>query len=196
MTWIKLCGLVRPEDVEFAGELGVNAVGIVAVPESPRFVSLAEARQISRAPRGDCRLTLVVRDAGRELITVYIEACNPDLLQFHGNESPAYCASFGMPYIKVVRSGSPADLTELGAHTEAAFWMMDVKHSISQAPDLFAQGDSRPWILAGGLGVQNVADRIRLLHPYGVDVSRGIEREPRKKDHQLMRAFIHAVRSI
>ncbi len=193
MTWIKLCGLVQPDDFRLAVELGVDAIGVVAVPDTLRCISLDDAQILGDINRDTSLLAMVTQDGAEAWIKAYISACRPDLLQFHGHETPQFCASFGLPYIKVARSLDQAELVSLAAHGEARYWMLDLKTEIAEIPGMVAELPV-PWILAGGLNVQNVADQIRRLQPFGVDVSRGIEELPRKKNRDKMRAFVHAIR--
>lgn len=188
-TWIKLCGFCCEEDFGFAVELGVNAIGVICVPDTPRFVEPEELPTLAHLPRGHSQLVLVFQDASSEFVQACIEVAKPDILQFHGDESAFYCRSFGLPYIKATRDGR--QLPKLLEHTFAHALLIDVPELIRPIHALQIQ---KPIILAGQLSPINVAATIRKYKPFGVDVSRGIELEPRKKDHLLMTQFVAAVR--
>ena len=188
-TWIKYCGICRVEDFAFAVELGVNAVGVICVPNTPRFVDFEELRTLARLPRGHSQLVLVFQNASSEFVSACIEIANPDVLQFHGNESAFYCTSFGLPYIKATRDGQ--QIPKLLEHTNAHAILIDIPELMRPIHALQIQ---KPIIMAGQLNDANVAASIRKHKPFGVDVSRGIEMEPRIKDHMLMTQFAAAVR--
>ncbi len=178
------------EDFAFAVELGVNAVGVICVPNTPRFVELEELAKLARLPRGHSQLVLVFQNASSEFVTTCIEIARPDVLQFHGDETAFYCASFGLPYIKATRDGQ--QISKLLDHSAAHAILIDIPELMRPIHALQIQ---KPIILAGQLTELNVGACIRKHKPFGVDVSRGIEIEPRKKDHILMTQFAEAVRA-
>ncbi|NUO18517.1 phosphoribosylanthranilate isomerase [bacterium] len=190
-TWIKFCGLCRPEDFAYAVELGVNAAGVVCVPNTPRFLDLEELRALSRLPRGNTKFVLVFQDASAEFVKVCIDIAEPDVLQFHGTESAFFCLTFGIPYIKATRDGR--HITALLDHTQARAILIDIPELMRPIQSLQIKN---PIVLAGQLSPANVLSVINRHKPFGVDVSRGIELEPRKKDHLLMTQFVSAVRGM
>ncbi|MCC6475636.1 phosphoribosylanthranilate isomerase [bacterium] len=185
--WVKYCGIRCIEDAEFAIQLGVDAIGVVVVPSSPRCAVRRELRSISRIRRGQAKLVLVTQDQARDDVVECLELLEPDLIQFHGNENREFSESFELPYIKATKD--PVNLEYLREHRSAFAHLVDsevfVASEIRDLPRL---------IIAGGLTCENVAERISMHKPWGVDVSRGIERSPGVKDQTLMRHFLQAVR--
>lgn len=200
-TRIKFCGLRRPRDVAAAVALGVDALGFILVPASPRFVGPDAAAKLRRALPPFVASVLLFKDADAGFVQEAIDAVRPDLLQFHGGEDTAFCASFGLPYLKAVAMGGPVSLrAEARRHAGAAALLLD-----AHAPGgMGGRGETFAWtalpklakpvVLAGGLTAANVGRGIALLAPYAVDVSSGIESRPGIKDHDKMRAFVRAVR--
>ncbi|MFT4047413.1 MAG: phosphoribosylanthranilate isomerase [Solimonas sp.] len=202
---IKFCGLRRARDVDAAVTLGVDAIGLILVPASKRYVEpeLAAKLRIGLPPFVSSVLLFKDPDAG--FVQEAIDAAKPDLLQFHGAEPPEFCASFGLRYLKAIAmGGKPRSTTGLRAearrYEDAAGLLLD-----SHAPGgLGGRGETFDWralpkvatplVLAGGLDAGNVGRGIAALKPYAVDVSSGIERRPGVKDADKMQAFIAAVR--
>lgn len=199
-TRIKFCGMTRAEDVALAAQLGVDAIGIVLVPKSPRYVAPAAAAHL----RAATKLTTVAlfQNADASFVRRAIDEMHPDLLQFHGDEDERFCAAFGIPYVKAVSMHAPQDLSKLAdAFVSAAALLLD-SHS---AGGLGGTGHAFDWsavtqvdkpvILAGGLHAANVGAGIARVHPAAVDVSSGIEQKPGVKDSAKMRDFVDAVRA-
>lgn len=141
-------------------------------------------------------------DADAEQVSRIIGIMRPGLLQFHGRETPDFCRSFGLPYIKSVPMGSNVDPLEWAmAHPEALGMLLD-SNAIGEAGGSGETFDAHNielpaganWILAGGLNPDNVAGLIKQMQPYAVDVSSGVENAPGVKCNDLMRAFTAAVR--
>ncbi|MBK8129811.1 MAG: phosphoribosylanthranilate isomerase [bacterium] len=190
-VWLKFCGFCDPTDLSLAVALGVDAVGLVCVPDSPRGVSRRELAKLAAVPRGSSQLVLVFQNPSSDYVQECLAIVEPDVLQFHGDERPEFAESFDYVYIKAVRGRQQIGMFH--AHTEADAWLID--DADYERNDLL-QAAETPLILAGGLTPDNVQTRIRAVQPYGVDVARGIELEPRKKDPIKMIAFNHAVRSL
>ncbi len=204
-TRIKLCGMTREEDVRLACELGADAVGLIFSERSPRQLDLAQGSALRALVLPTVSAVVLVIDQTFDAIAEIIERARPDLLQFHGSEDDAFCASFGLPFFKALpmRGLAASDVPALLArYPSAAGFVLD-----GHAPgamggsgerfdwDLLAHERPRqPWLLAGGLDPANVADAVRALRPWGVDVSSGIESSPGIKDPARMRAFVKAVR--
>jgi phosphoribosylanthranilate isomerase len=206
-TRIKICGITRTEDALCAAHEGADAIGLVFAPESPRCIAVEQARAISAdLPPFVTRVGLFV-NATTDEVQAVLNAVPIDLIQFHGEESPDFCAAFARPYIKAVRMRPGLDVhAEAGRYAGAAGVLVD-------AFDESARGGTgksfdwmrvprdigKPLILAGGLTPENVAQAVRTVSPYAVDVSSGVEASPRAskpiKDHAKIRAFIRAVRS-
>ncbi len=205
-TRIKICGITRPGDALAAAEAGADAVGLVFYPQSPRYLAAERAVGIRDAlPPFVQTVALFVNPDAAQVAQV-IGRVRPGLLQFHGDETPAFCAQFGMPYIKAyrVKSGvrSEVDLLEyLRPFSGAAAWLLDsyVEEygGVGESFDwsLAPQRRERPLILSGGLKRGNVAEAIRRVHPWGVDVSSGVESAKGIKDAAKIAAFIEEVRN-
>jgi phosphoribosylanthranilate isomerase len=201
-TRIKICGITSVDDGLTAARHGADAIGLVFHRPSPRYVTLERAQEIASClPPFVARAAVLVNQSARDLDEI-IRACRPDLLQFHGEESPNFCRSFGIPYLRALRVRPGIDLLEsLSPYDDAAGWLLD-----AYRPDLYGgagetfdwslipQGTTRPVILSGGLNAANVGDAIRRLRPWGVDVSSGVESAKGAKDARLIAAFIAGVR--
>ena len=208
-TRIKFCGLTRAEDVAEACALGVDAVGFVFAARSKRLVSSATAADLrdSLQPFVDA-VALFMGNAADEVRDV-IAAVRPTILQFHGDEDDAFCAGFGMPYLKAIAMGGDAAVDGaalLRRYPRASGFLFDSNASgqaggsghtfdWSRIP-----GDvAKPYLLAGGLHPDNVFDAIRVTGCWGVDVSSGIEASgiesaPGIKDAASMRRFVAEAR--
>jgi phosphoribosylanthranilate isomerase len=199
-TRVKFCGMTRPADAEIAVQLGADAIGLILVPGSPRFIDLAQAAMIRRRLPPFVQAVALFRNAAVDEVRRALEALQPDLLQFHGNESPEYCASFGRPYLRAVPMKHGADLAEWERRFAAASALLLDAHG---AGELGGQGRTfdwgairatRPFVLAGGLIPDNVGAAVRAARPYAVDVASGIEQAAGVKDVAKMRRFIEEVR--
>ncbi len=205
-TRIKICGITRPGDALAAAQAGADAVGLVFYPQSPRYLAAERALGIRDAlPPFVQTVALFVNPDAAQVAQV-IGRVRPAMLQFHGDETPAFCAQFGMPYIKAcrVKSGvrSEVDLLEyLRPFSGAAAWLLDsyVEEygGVGESFDwsLAPQRLERPLILSGGLARGNVAEAIRRVRPWGVDVSSGVESAKGIKDAAKIAAFIEEVRN-
>ncbi len=193
--------MTRAEDLAFAAGLGVDAVGFVLVPKSPRYLSPERAAELRCALPPFVATVALFQNADALFVHRALAELQPDLLQFHGEEPEEFCAGFGMPYLKAVSMHAPQDLTRLAAQFPSAAALLLDSHPAGELGgtgrrfDWSATGASpKPIVLAGGLTADNVADALRKLRPYAVDVSSGIESAPGLKDSAKMRAFVEAVR--
>ncbi len=205
-TRIKICGITRPGDALAAAEAGADAVGLVFYPRSPRYLAAERAVGIRDALPPFVQTVALFVNADAAQVAQVIGRVRPGMLQFHGDETPAFCAQFGMPYIKAcrVKSGvrSEVDLLEyLRPFSGAAAWLLD-SHveeygGVGESFDwsLVPQRRERPLILSGGLERGNVAEAIRRVRPWGVDVSSGVESAKGVKDAAKIAAFIEEVRN-
>jgi len=201
-TRIKICGITRLEDARAAAQAGADAIGLVFYPRSPRFLSLEWARELrNELPPFVMPVALFVNPAAAEVYTV-LERVRPAMLQFHGEESPAFCAQFGVPYLKACRVRPGVDLLEyLRPFSGAAGWLLD-SHveeygGVGESFDwsLVPAERSHPLVLSGGLMRENVAEAIRCVRPWAVDVSSGVESAKGIKDAARIAAFITEVRN-
>jgi phosphoribosylanthranilate isomerase len=199
----KICGITRIEDALAAVEAGADAIGLVFYAKSPRAVNVQQARAIIAAlPPFVTTVGLFVNASRCELGEI-LDAVPLDLLQFHGDETPADCEGYHRPYIKALRVKVGDDIAaSCKAYAGASGILLDtyvegVPGGTGEAFDwsLVPKDLSKPIILAGGLSATNVAQAIAQVHPYAVDVSGGVEQSKGIKDHAKIRAFIQAVHS-
>ena len=200
-TRVKICGMTREADIAAAAALGADALGFVFYPPSPRCVTLARARQLrAEVPPFVASVALFVNAAAAE-VSRAIDALRPDLLQFHGEESPAYCGQFGLPYLKACRVKPETRLLEyFQDFSAAAGWLADAfvegYGGAGTAFDwsLVPVERDRPLVLSGGLTRENVREAIRRVRPWAVDVSSGVESAKGIKDAAKIAAFMNEVR--
>ncbi|AKA25430.1 N-(5'-phosphoribosyl)anthranilate isomerase [Pseudomonas chlororaphis] len=185
-----------------AVEAGADAIGLVFYARSPRAVNVQQARAIIAAlPPFVTTVGLFVNASRCELGEI-LDAVPLDLLQFHGDETPADCEGYHRPYIKALRVKAGDDIAgACVAYARASGILLDtyvegVPGGTGEAFDwsLVPQGLSKPIILAGGLSAENVGQAIARVRPYAVDVSGGVEQSKGIKDHARIRAFMQAVR--
>lgn len=199
-TRIKICGITRPVDARAAAEAGADAVGLVFYPPSPRYLSLERAVEIRDAlPPFVQTVALFVNPDAAQVAQV-IGRVKPSLLQFHGEETPAFCEEFGLPYVKACRVKPGVDtLKYLRAFMRASAWLLDSHVTeyggVGERFDwsLVPAERERPLILSGGLAPGNVREAIRTVRPWGVDVSSGVESAKGIKDAAKIAAFIAEV---
>jgi phosphoribosylanthranilate isomerase len=201
-TRVKICGITSVADGLAAARHGADAIGLIFYPPSPRLVTLERAREIAASlPPFVGRVAVFVNPAASEVDAV-IRACRPDLLQFHGEEAAGFCRSFGVPYLRALRMRQGVDLLEsLSPYGDAAGWLLDAFREelyggTGEAFDwgVIPRGLARPLILSGGLDSGNVAEAIRRVRPWAVDVSSGVEAAKGVKDERRIAAFMERVR--
>lgn len=200
-TRIKFCGLTRPEDVAEAVRVGADAIGFVLDPRSRRYLEPARAAQLRAQLPAFVQAVALFRDADAAAVQRAIRQLQPDLLQFHGEESAEFCSSFGQRYIKAVAMAGAVNPLAVQAEHAAACGLLLDGHAPGQ---LGGAGQSFDWsqvpsglghwVLAGGLDADNVGHAITMARPHAVDVSSGIESAPGIKCAARMLAFIRAVR--
>jgi len=198
---IKICGLTRAEDVQAAVDAGADAVGFVFA-SSPRLVSIETAVHLSAyVPEGVLRVGLFMDQSEPEIGRV-VGAVPLDMLQFHGSETERECAAFGLPWLKAVAMQDAGSIERAEREFPGAAGLLLDSHGKGQRGGSGRQFDwslaspaaKNIW-LAGGLNAGNVAGAIRLVRPYAVDVSSGVEIEPGVKDAAKIRAFVVAVKN-
>lgn len=201
-TKVKICGITNTADAQVAVEAGADALGYIFYEKSPRFVALNAAAEISKQlPPFIMRVGVFV-NAPEDFVLRAIAECGLTMLQFHGDETPDFCSQFGLMSMKAFRMHGPETLSELPKYPTDAF-LLDAFSSTTLGGsgekfnwDLAVEAHKfgKPIFLAGGLTPGNVADAIRKVRPFGVDVSSGVESAPGKKDHAKVKAFITAAR--
>jgi len=199
---VKICGLTREKDVEAAVSAGADAVGF-NFTTSPRGISAAKAVQLSACiPEGVLRVGLFLNQEKSEIDRV-IDSVPLDVLQFHGNESQQQCSAFDIPWLKAVAMDNADSVRQAEHDYPAAMGLLLDSHSVGKFGGSGKVFDwslispvAKPVWLAGGLNAGNVAQAIRIVRPYAVDVASGVESAPGIKDAESIRAFINAVRDV
>jgi phosphoribosylanthranilate isomerase len=203
-TRIKICGLTRAQDVQAVVDSGADAVGLVFYEKSPRHVSVQQAALLARAvPPFVARVGLFVNPSV-EYVREVLAHVPLDVLQFHGEESPELCQQFGKSYLKAIRVKAGVDLVQCASRYSGAQGLLldayveGTQGGTGESFDwaLIPQNLPLPVILSGGLHAGNVAEAIRQVRPYAVDVSSGVEASKGIKDAAKVAAFIKEVKSI
>jgi phosphoribosylanthranilate isomerase len=197
-TRVKICGFTRVEDALCAASLGVDAIGVVFYPPSPRHVEIDQAVEIVRALPAFVSVVALFVNAEPVLINEVLCKVPVDCLQFHGEESAQDCRGFARPYIKAIRMQADSNVTALERqYFDAAGLLLDAYHPGIQGGsgngfdwDLIPVKRSLPIILAGGLTAENAGQAIQVVKPYALDVSSSVEAEKGIKDAEKMAAFI------
>lgn len=208
---VKICGLTAPDHVRAAADAGARYVGFVFFPKSPRHLEIETAAALAHlVPAGVAKVALTVNASDEELDGL-VAGVPLDMLQLHGKESPARVAEirarFGLPVMKAIGVADADDLAAIDLYSEVADQLLidakpprnaDLPGGNGLAFDwrLLAGRKywRRPWMLAGGLTPDNVAEAMRMTGARQVDVSSGVERAPGVKDGALIRAFVDAAR--
>ena len=198
MTKVKICGITNKDDALAAAEFGADALGFVFYPKSPRYIEPERAREIIEELPPFVTSVGVFVNEWKEKVEEIIEVSGIGAVQLHGEESPAYCASFrNVKVIKAFRVSDEFDPERLHDYTVDAC-LLDAysKDAYGGTGETFSWEIARRAsaygriILAGGLTPENVAQAIREAKPYAVDVSSGVERSPGVKDQEKVRAFL------
>ncbi len=207
-TRVKICGLKTPADIDAAVAAGVDAVGFVFYPPSPRAVTPnIAASLITRLPAGVDAVGLVVNASDAQFEA--IRAVAPiTLWQFHGDETPEDCQRLaaGQPWMKAARIGAQFPFEDFSLqYGQASAFLLDalvegyggggVPFDWQGIPQAWISANAPQVVLSGGLNVHNVGEAITRLHPCAVDVSSGVEISKGVKDHALMKQFIQVVRA-
>lgn len=203
-TRIKICGLTRAEDAAAAVAAGADALGVVLAP-SKRQVTLDQAAAVfADVPPLVARVGVFV-DAQADAVWEAVARLGLTAVQFHGDEAPETCAAAPVPVIKALRVEPGFDAADVGRYRGAvAALLLDTYVAGEHGGTGMAFDWDRvagllprdiPVVLAGGLGPDNVAEAVRTLRPYAVDVSSGVEQAPAVKDHAKVAAFCEAVRA-
>ncbi len=208
----KICGLRTLADVQAAAGAGAGYIGLVFFEKSPRNLSFAQARDLALvAPIGLAKVGLVV-DAGDDFLTAMLAGVPLDMVQLHGGESPARVAEirarFGLPVMKAIGVSGPDDLAQIAAYEAVADQiLLDAKAPRGAALPggnglafdwrlIAGRVWQKPWMLAGGLSPENVAEAVRESGAMQVDVSSGVESAPGRKDAARIAAFVQAAQGV
>jgi phosphoribosylanthranilate isomerase len=192
--------MTRPQDAEFAAEIGADAIGLVFYDKSARAVTIAQAKSVIAALPPFVAVVALFVDAAAEYVKQCIDELQIDLLQFHGQETPDYCEQFNKPYMKAIRMQPNTKLQQLCETYESATALLldsykpGVPGGTGETFDwsLIEQVD-KPIVLAGGLNADNVSAAIKQVKPYAVDVSGGVEQQKGIKNNEKMHKFVQEV---
>lgn len=204
MTRTKICGITRVEDALAAARSGADALGLVFYEKSPRYVSVQQAAQLAASVPPFVTLVGLFVNPSEDEVREVLRHVPLDVLQFHGEEDPGFCAQFARPYLKAVRVKPGVDLLQCAARYQGAQGLLldayiegtygGTGESFDWA--LIPRNLPLPVVLSGGLHAGNVADAIRELRPWAVDVSSGVETAKGIKDASKIAAFINEVKRI
>ena len=202
-TAVKICGITRPEDALAAARCGAHAIGLVFYRPSPRYVTPDKARDIIRKLPPFVTTVGLFVDAPAGEVSDVLSVAPVNLLQFHGAETPEFCRRFGLPYLKAVRVRAGVDLLQYASdyHDAKALLLdafVDGTHGGTGETfdwNLVPRELPLPVVLSGGLDAHNVADAVRKVRPWAVDVSSGVETGKGIKDAAKITAFMSGVRN-
>lgn len=208
---VKICGITTADAADATVRAGADFAGLMFHPKSSRNVDMAQAAALAGRMRGRVRLVTVMSDPADEALSAIVGVLKPDLIQLHGRETAervgAIRSRFGLPVMKVMSVATAEDLSGVAAYDDAADMLMfDAKAPAGAMREgghgaafdwqiLRGRKFQRPWLLAGGLNVENVARAVRACEAPGVDVSSGVETAPGKKSAEMIAAFVSAARN-
>jgi len=202
LTRVKICGITRAEDALAAAHNGADAIGLVFYQHSPRHVSIEQAAKLAGILPPFVSVVGLFVNADSSFVREVLAGAPLDLMQFHGDETPEFCAQFGKPYLKAIRVKAGVDLLQCAADFRSAKGLLLDAHvegvpgGTGKAFDwaLIPGNLSMPMVLSGGLAVENVAAAIKQVKPYAVDVSSGVEAGKGIKDEAKIARFMQEVK--
>ena len=200
-TRVKICGFTRVEDAVYAAQSGVDAIGLVFYPPSPRNVDIGQAIKIVNALPAFVSVVALFVDAPETRIREVLNNVPIDCLQFHGDEPANECRQYDKRYLKAIRMQPDINISRLAEdYHDAAGLLLDAYDSGIKGGtgspfnwDLVPKKSILPIVLAGGLDINNVKQAIHQVRPYAVDVSSGVEADKGIKDNVKMATFIREV---
>ncbi|WP_432740811.1 phosphoribosylanthranilate isomerase [Methylobacter sp. G7] len=200
-TRVKICGFTRVEDAVCAAQLGVDAIGLVFYPPSPRHVGIEQAVEIVKALPAFVTVVALFVDEQESRIHEVLAQVPVDCLQFHGDEPADACRLYGKRYMKALRMQDGIDIPGLALHYhDAAGLLLDAYHPGAKGGtgsrfdwNRIPEHCQLPIVLAGGLDENNARQAVQTVRPYAVDVSSGVEVEKGVKGALKMAAFIREV---
>ncbi len=204
---VKICGITSITDALTVVKFGADAIGLVFYEKSVRYVSLEQAKAICQALPPFITTVALFMNAGKQQVTRSLTEVHFDLLQFHGNESPEFCASFNHPYIKAVPMSGVSSLDDFKVYAEqypdAKAFLVD-SHAPNEAGGSGKVFDwkqipvdySAPIILAGGLNAENVTQAMQTTDVFALDVSSGVEASPGVKSTIKIKQFMQEVKRV
>ncbi|NOT19458.1 MAG: phosphoribosylanthranilate isomerase [Sideroxydans sp.] len=204
MTRIKICGITREQNLHAVANSGADAIGLVFYEKSPRHVSVQHAARLMQVVPPFVTVVGLFVNPTADYVRQVLATISLDVLQFHGEESPAFCEQFGKPYLKAIRVKAGVNLVECATEFSGAQGLLldafveGTQGGTGESFDwaLIPQNLALPVILSGGLNAGNVAAAIKQVRPYAVDVSSGVEAAKGIKDAAKVAAFIQEVKQI
>lgn len=201
-TRVKICGITRVKDAQAAALAGADALGLVFYPPSSRSLDFRQATALLREWPPLVTSVGLFLDPEPAWVQAVLERLPLDVLQFHGGETPEFCASFRRPYIKAVPMADGVDLADFAGRFDSAQALLLDSHGKGGSGGsgrVFDWGSvpsglPKPLIVAGGLTAGNVAEAVSRIRPWAVDVSSGVERSRGIKDPHLIAEFMRGVR--
>lgn len=206
---VKICGISEPQTLQAAIDAGARFIGLVFYPPSPRHVSFDTAWTLARMIPTGVRVVGLFVDPDDALLDQMATGIQLDMIQLHGQESPARVAEiksrYNIPVMKAIRVATADDLEYLDGYEAAADWLLfDAKPENAALPGgtgesfdwsiLENRSFKKPWMLSGGLTQDNVAEALSILSPTAVDISSGVESSRGVKDAGKIKAFIQTVK--
>ena len=200
-TRVKICGFTRVDEAVYAAHLGVDAIGLVFYPSSPRHVEIDQAQRIVKALPAFTSVVALFVDEQEARIREVLAQVAIDCIQFHGDEPAEACRIYGKRYIKAVRMQDGINIPALALdYHDAAGLLLDAYHPDAKGGtgsqfdwDLIPKQRTLSIILAGGLDADNAKQAVQTVRPYALDVSSGVEASKGIKDALKMAAFIKQV---
>jgi len=205
MVKIKICGMTNLEDAQSAVDFGADAIGFIFA-ESPRRVEPEKAKSVIKSLKGSVLKVGVFVNERIENIKRIAEACELDAIQLHGDETPDFCSKLSKwEVIKALRVKDEESLSVISDYRDVFAWLLDTysEQAYGGTGKTFdwdlavkAKDLGKPIILSGGLNIHNIEEALRVVRPYGVDISSSIEQKPGKKDIDLMRKIIGLIKPL
>lgn len=204
---VKICGITTVADALTVVEYGADAIGLVFYEKSVRYVSIAQAQAICQALPPFITTVALFMNADKQQVNACLAAMHIDLLQFHGEESPAFCSSFNRPYMKAIPMAGIGDVDAFTAYaeqyTDAKAFLVD-SHAVGEAGGSGRVFDwkqipvdyNAPIILAGGLNADNVAQAMQMTNVFALDVSSGVESSSGVKSRIKIKQFMQEVKRV
>lgn len=198
-TRVKICGITNLTDAIRAVDAGVDVLGFIFVPETPRYIEPSNAAKIIQSIPPFISTVGVFKDEEKRIIHGIVSETGVTYIQLHGSETPEYCDDFTLPVIKVIELNDKIDLETIDSYRVSAYLVDKTKSTQEGTANwnlaLAAKKYTNRLILAGGLTPENVSEAIQFVKPYAVDVASGVELDKGVKDHSKMIKFIQMVRN-
>ncbi len=200
---VKFCGLTNKEDALNAVALNAHALGFIFYKDSPRYIPPEKVLEIMLDIPPFIHSVGVFVNASFDMINEITTMCKLSLIQLHGDETPEFCSKFSLPVIKAISVKDEADISRISLYKGIVSGiLLDTKveniyggsgKSFDWGLAISAKEYDVPLILSGGINQQNIEKAIKMVSPYGIDISSGIEKEPGIKDYNKMKALLQSI---